>query len=53
MGPVMAEEAQNSQNTAVVKNGAGCPATQNTTVNNNVTNCPSPRTPAHLYQTVQ
>ena len=45
MGPVMAEEAQNSQNTAVVRNGASCPATQNTAANNNGANCPSPRTP--------
>ena len=45
MGPVMAEEAQNSQNTAVVKNGAGCPATQNTAANNNVAYCPTPITP--------
>ena len=44
MGPVMAEEAQNSQNTGVFRNGAGCPATQNTAANNNGATCPSPTT---------
>ena len=46
MGPVMAKEAQNSQNTSVVRNGAGCLATQNTVANNNGADCLSPRTPA-------
>ena len=46
MGPVMAEEAQNSQNTSVVINGAGCLTTQNTAANNNGADCLSPRTPA-------
>ena len=45
MGPVMAEEAQNAQNTSDVRNGAGCPATQNTAANNNVAYCPTPITP--------
>ena len=45
MGPVMAEEAQNSQNTDVVRNGAGCTDTQNTAAENNGADCPSPRTP--------